>query len=112
MGWGDSWGGALMTQRASVWACGVPPSDCSGGSGKLSCFITGKAKTHVTSEEAFACRKRFLQRRGFEQIGPREFRDVKAGGILILTKRSRFGCRLRPGKEDRHQPISGSGFIA
>ena len=38
---------------------------------------------------------------GCKQIGPREFARPNDGPIVLLTKKIRFGARLRGGKGDR-----------
>lgn len=67
-------------------------------------------KAHASPMDAFNCHKRWLITRGFKQIGPREFRPPDGGPIEVLTKKSRFGARLRTGKGKRlmgHRHTSG-----
>ena len=89
--------------------CGTPKGHCSGSPTALN-FGLGKErqnKTHTSHEQAFRCYKNWLI--SFEshvEISNRELRQP-GGGILVLTKQSRFGAALRPGKSEtgsRFQP--------
>jgi hypothetical protein len=97
--------------------CGTPNRDCTGGR-----YVTDQllpSKAHGNRDEAFRCKVRYLKLQGYEQIGPREFRPPNGGPIEVLTKRSRFGARLRQGKTSeggtissaRFQPERGAGTI-
>lgn len=91
--------------RDSRVLCGVPKEFCQGG--KLTSDQSlGTNKVHRTHSEAFACYRRYLiEVKGFRQIGPRDFAPADGGPVWVLTKRSRFGARLRTGKEgSRHMP--------
>jgi hypothetical protein len=55
-------------------------------------------KLHSTHPEAFHCYTSFLLKTGHQQLGPREFRHPQ-GGILVVTKRNRYGAKLRLGKK-------------
>lgn len=69
-------------------------------------------KTHASSIEAFHCARKALLRQGWEQIGSREFRSPDGGPIRVLTKPSRFGGKLRNGKEGtRNMPQEGGGIL-
>lgn len=96
--------------------CGVPNTDCTG-----SAYITQQQippKAHGSRGEAFRCMTRYLMSQGYERIGQREFRPPNGGCILVLTKKSRFGGRLRTGKRaeggtstSRFMPDRGAGLI-
>jgi hypothetical protein len=59
-------------------------------------------RSHTTPEEAFYCYRGWLKRQGYTQIeGSRMMRPPDGGPIEILTKKSRYGTRLRSGKEGR-----------
>lgn len=84
--------------------CGVPKELCNGGTVLTNKSLGGSIKAHGTSEEAFKCHKRYLLSQGYEQIGSRDFRPPDGGPILILSKKSKFGGKLRKGKADRWMP--------
>src|SRR5687767_11681699 len=85
--------------------CGVPDSRCEGTLTRM--HITAGMKTHGSTDEAFKCMKHYLLSEGYTQVGPREFsapptkENPDGGPIRVLTKKSRFGAPLRPGKENR-----------
>lgn len=56
-------------------------------------------KTHLTPEQAFKCHAKYLVKVGYVQLSTREFRAPDGSGIKVLTKQSRFGGKLRNGKE-------------
>lgn len=66
-------------------------------------------KIHSTPQEAFKCYSQHLERTGHEKISSREFR-LPEGGILVLTKPSRYGGKLRKGKNDL-KGSSGARFM-
>ena len=93
--------------------CGVPESNCTGSK-----YSTDQkhmsAKAHSSSEEAFHCMRGYLLSKGYKHIGGHEFLPPDGGPIEILTKKSRFGGRLRWGKlQQRFMPrhLSGRGII-
>lgn len=78
------------------YMCGTQKEFCCGGLLKVNFAPTVKA--HSTSKEAFNCKRKQLISLGYSQIGNREF--LKEGEpVLILTKKSSFGGKLRKGKE-------------
>ena len=97
------------------YLCGVPHSECQGSMTPVNAFLAtdGKRhKTHASRKEAKRCKVRSLLRKGYIQRGPSEFKDPKDGYILVLSKETHFGIRLRTGKEGaRNQPDKGSGVI-
>lgn len=84
--------------------CGVPKDNCQGSS-----YTTGQQletnRAHTSHVEAFKCYANYLvKHQGYTQIGSREFRK-DGHPVLVLTKKIRFGGRLRTGKEgSRYQP--------
>lgn len=99
-----------MSRRIKV-LCGTPDHHCTGAP-----FVTDQQlrfrKAHAGNEEAFHCYARHLLLDKYIQIGPREFRPADGGPIRLLTKKSKFGGRLRDGKEHtRYQPERGAGLI-
>lgn len=69
------------------------------------------AKLHGSPQDAFACYVRFLEQTGHERVGHREFRRPQ-GGILLLTRQSRFGTKVRLGKEGtRYMVLKHNGCI-
>ena len=84
--------------------CGVPSEHCGGSLGQLSAGFKAKGyRVHNSPVEAFKCMGRYLVKQGFEKLSSREFRDPK-GGIRVLTKQSRYGGKMRPGKAGRNMP--------
>lgn len=104
------------TRCPAVYACGVEVELCTGSVGKgfnhSIINSTSKIRVHASPEGAFNCKKNSLLRKGYTMLGTREFRPPDGGPILILTKPSRFGARLRMGKEgSRNMPRSGGCII-
>ena len=81
--------------------CGTPLDGCTG---TLSTVDKEGIGTHSTAEEAFECHRQYLLAQGFTPIGPRELIDPTDGRVRVLTKKIRFGARVRRGKG----PESGS----
>lgn len=104
---GASTGAALScgtkSKRPHKYSCGVPQEYCIGGLAQVSSGLKKSGKTHGSPKEAFGCYAKWLLRQGYKQVGPREF-CKDDGPILVLTKKSRFGARLRGGKGDRQMP--------
>lgn len=91
--------------------CGVPVDYCCGGSYVVSSGLGKSRKVHRTHEEAFNCHKNYLIKQGFVNIGSRELIDPKDNSIRILTKKSKFGGKLRKGKEgSRAMPWNQNAF--
>jgi len=87
--------------RGHIILCGVPEGSCTGS--KYTTDQKLPAKGHSTHEEAFRCMRRYLTSTGWTQDGlsSREFRPpegVNGGYVRILTKKTRYGARLRWGK--------------
>lgn len=83
-----------MTGRR--YLCGVPKEECCGALTALP--HNSSMKTHGSSVQAFKCHAKWLLRQGYTQVGNREFAPPDGGPIRVLTKKSRFGGMLRPGK--------------
>ena len=99
---------------STKWLCPTPKQFCMGGNLTMSNSITRRTtKAHGSPGEAFACYKHYLVHElGYTQVGAREFSPPDGGPVTVLTKKSRFGARLRPGKLGRHMPhFSTSGTI-
>ena len=92
----DQIGGARAKAR---YRCGTPKIHCNGN-----IFHQADAlveKSHSSRDESFRCYKKYLvDVEGYTQIGGREFRK-EGHPVRVLTKKMRFGARLRPGKEGR-----------
>jgi len=80
--------------------CGVPTEHCTGARIASNAFLRNFGpKAHNSHEEAYKCYRRYLIRvMGYEDIGSRTFRPPDGGPLRVLTKKSRFGARLRYGK--------------
>ena len=102
-----------MSKR-NVYLCGVPDADCTGSKIMTDQQLPTKTpKAHNDPSEAFRCYCKYLKTQGYVQIGSREFLSPEdsphKGTVLVLTKQSRFGGRLRKGKgEDK---VDASRFM-
>lgn len=72
-------------------------------------------KVHASHEQAFKCYCAFLQGKGYERVGSREF-TLNGGPVLVIDKASKFGSLFRKGKEgdksgSRFTPMRGRGAI-
>jgi hypothetical protein len=95
---------------ANKWLCGTPSHECTGGGAVLAPGIAAHvSKVHNSPSEAFRCYVRWLKSQGYEAVGQREFRPPDGGPILVLTKKCRFGGRLRSGKMGRYMQTTYSG---
>ncbi len=82
-----------------AYLCGVPRESCQGGLKQVNAFLRAMVfRVHSSPESAFACHKRYLVSRGFVPVGNRELLNPETGAIRVMTKKSRFGGRLRRGK--------------
>ncbi len=93
---------------ANGYLCGVPAENCSGSVLKqTSSGLKGKksaSRFHVTSIDAHKCMGRHLVRdQGCTQIGQREFASPDGGPVHLLSKKSKFGGKLRMGKNEKGQ---------
>ena len=88
------------------YLCGTPAAACGASLTKLNNGLDGRGiKAHGTREQAYECQRRYLLSQGYTQVGSNAFAAPNGGPILILTKKSRYGGKLRMGKVgSRHQP--------
>ncbi len=118
-----------QTKGSYKYACGTPREECGGSTSGTSKSLSmgGQGmRLHQTSEQAFNCCKRFLLRTGWTQNDSRSFappRGPNGEPLLkhpdgeplienrILTKKSRFGSKLRPGKAGRNMSSVHTGGI-
>ncbi len=100
----DSTSGGVSGRGKHKHLCGVPPEMCGGSIAILSAGFKGKSlKAHNSPSEAFNCYGRYLTKLGYIKLSSREYKEPD-GPIHVLTKKSRFGGHLRPGKSNRNQP--------
>jgi len=94
---------------AYKYLCGTPTEHCNGS--KYTTDQRLPKKCHGSTTEAFRCYRRYLIKvMGFTSIGPREFINPENGRCRVLTKKIRFGARLRPGKENGFMPDGSTGL--
>ena len=91
-------------KKPKQYLCGTPLDDCTGATGRLSKSISQGTKRHSSSDEAFKCYKRHLLKQGYIQRGSREFENPTTHYITVLTKKSKFGARLRGRKGTNYGP--------
>ena len=75
--------------------CGTPRESCTGRPSTVDKESIG---THAAAHEAFACHRQYPISIGFVSIGTRELIDPADGYVRVLTKKIRFGARVRRGK--------------
>ena len=92
------------------YLCGVDAGDCTGSNVAVASTLAG-TKSHSTRKEAMLCMKKHLIRKGYEQLGQREFKSPDDGTVLVLAKESRFGGRIRRGKENRWMKDRDTGSV-
>lgn len=98
---------------ANKFLCPTPQGQCTGKLVSMNNFfnMTKNAKVHASPQAAFECYCRHLEKTGHERVSTREYRQP-GGGILLLTKQSRFGTKVRLGKEgNRFMVLKHSGCI-
>jgi hypothetical protein len=101
--------------RSRWYLCGVPESGCTGFRPILPKHYVDRGSpvlVHNTTREAFLCMKKHLLRQGYIQIGGREFSPPGGGPVLVLTKSSRYGGKMRRGKMGRVMPAEPHGYGA
>lgn len=102
-----------MSSRYRI-LCGVPKEHCQGGK-----LVTDQKlstnKCHSDRAGAFRCMAHYLTKvLGYTRIGAREFKPPPGsnGYVRVLSKKSRYGGKLRTGKEHtRYMPEEGRGLI-
>lgn len=98
-------------QGKYVFACGTPKEHCQGNNRAMNNGIR-TINVHGTTEDAFNCHKRYLLKTGYTQVDSRGFASPDNGPILVLTKKSRYGAKLRNGKQaTRNMPLNARGGI-
>lgn len=97
----------------SQYACGVPAERCCGSICKSNKWVASQIKkAHGSSQAAFDCMKNYLIKQGYTKIGSREFSPPDGGPVRVLTKKRRYGARMRQGKESgRVRPVSRWGGV-
>lgn len=93
-----------------LFLCGTPKERCMGSNTNCNHGLQNSIKMHGTPEEAFNCYKRYLVKEGYTVVGSRALQAPNDGPIQILTKKSRFGAKMRNGKEATRN-ISGRGGV-
>lgn len=99
----------MPTRKPYVHACGTPREHCSGAITTVNAGMRGSTaiKAHMESQQAFACHKNWLVS-VLGYLSTDDARTLKPGPntppergdeCVVLTKQSRFGARLRNGKE-------------
>jgi len=93
-----------------AYLCPTPKNCCTGKVGNYSASLDKQGiKKHGSPHEAMACYVRYLtQTLGYERLSSREFRPPDGGPIVVLSKVSRFGARLRSGKSGEGSANSNS----
>lgn len=86
--------------RRYRWLCQTPTGYCKGSKTIVAPAMAGRL-SHASAEEAFRCYVAYLLSQGYKRVGSREFAPPDGGPVLVLTKKSRYGARLRGGKEGR-----------
>lgn len=90
------------------YTCGVPKSHCGGSNVATSAGLssTSQSRAHGSPQEAFRCRSQYLEAQGYTKLSSRTFQPPPhiGGGVLVLTKPSRFGGKMRGGKGSRYMP--------
>src|SRR4051794_7411993 len=81
-------------------ACQTPTDYCGAPLCEVNAQLVGQGKPrklHATHREAFNCYVKHLRRTGHVRLGGREFQKPE-GGVLVLTKQTRYGAEFRIGK--------------
>jgi hypothetical protein len=95
--------------------CPTPREHCTGKLVSMNNFFTHhkpqNAKVHGTPQSAFECYCHYLEMTGHVRLSQREYRQPQ-GGILLLTRQTRFGTKVRLGKEGtRYMVLKHNGCI-
>lgn len=97
--------------RANMFLCGTPTDRCSGSFMPTSDKWKGSPKAHGSRADALRCYGNYLKSLGYIQLSSREFQAPNGGPVTVLSKVSKFGGRMRKGKEKRLMPKNGSGVV-
>lgn len=101
-----------------TYVCGSPRELCTGAPTEVSngLKLSHVGRSHNSPEAAFQCYRASLVARGGVLNDSRGVSmpvapDSSERTVHVLTKPSRFGARLRPGKGDRQMPHRRGGVI-
>jgi len=103
----------VPARRPYLYLCGTAEEYCTGTLTPLNHSLDkDKIKAHSSTTEAFNCMKHSLLAQGYTQVDARAFRPPDGGPIRVLTKKIRFGGKMRNGKEGtRNMPHKRGGGI-
>ena len=94
-----------------MFMCGTPKEHCIGSMCKTNHGLQDAVRAHGSPEAAFGCMKHYLLSQGYTTSGSRGFSAPNGGPTLVLTKKSRYGGRLRNGKEATRNQADRGGII-
>lgn len=103
----------MPMRRPYLYLCGVDETYCTGSLTPLNAGLRKDLpKAHSSTTEAFNCMKNSLLQQGYTQVDSRSFAPPDGGPIRVLTKKIRFGGKMRNGKEGtRNMPHKRGGGI-
>ena len=94
--------------KGRKFTCPTPKDKCTGSLIFVNNSLGKSMMAHGSSEQAFKCYCQYLLSQGYKQVGSKEFEPPNGGPVLVLTKKSKFGGVLRPGKSGE---IGNSGNV-
>ena len=80
--------------------CGTPKDTCVGRRIDASAGLGKSTKVHLTHLEAYRCYTRYLRDIGYSPVGGHAFKRGDEP-ILVVTRQSKYGARLRTGGVDK-----------
>jgi hypothetical protein len=102
----------VAARRPYVYLCGVSKEYCTGMLTPLNHSLPEGTRSHSSTTEAFRCAKNSLLAQGYTQVDARAYQPPGGGPIRVLTKKIRFGGKMRNGKEGtRNMPHKRGGGI-
>lgn len=103
----------MGARRPYMHLCGVSKEYCTGTLQPLNHSLDkDDLRVHSSSEGAFNCMRNSLLAQGYTQVDARAFQPPGGGPIRVLTKKIRFGGKMRNGKEGtRNMPHKRGGGI-
>jgi hypothetical protein len=102
----------VAARRPYMYLCGVSKDLCTGTLTQLNNGMPDGTKIHSSTTAAFNCAKHSLLAQGYTQVDARAFQPAGGGPIRVLTKKIRFGGKMRNGKEGtRNMPHKRGGGI-
>lgn len=103
----------MPTRKPYAYLCGVDREHCTGTLTALNHGLEKlELKVHSSTTESYNCKKHSLLKQGYTQIDSRAFQPPGGGPIQVLTKKIRFGGKMRNGKEGtRVMPHKRGGGI-